>query len=626
MLTVLPAAASAATQSEIDTAIAKALAFAPTQQDPATGEPPAYEHSGFYSGEWLASGYAAAGLSAADVRVGAGPSLQDFLFGEASGFWDSPISPAPENTVRLILTAHAAGIDTSRITASQNLPADLVGSWKPSSGGFSEPNTFSTAWGALALRTTPLPIWALQPALSYLRTDQHDDGGWSFYPVDANEASNPDITAAAIGALCAAGVPAYDPAVHDGLAFLHGLQVNETGAIFNSEFGENIDTSTWTVNALNSCGIDPQSSGWTTADGKTPIDHILSMQLEDGGFAWATGEPWFPPSTGHALRALAGDGFAVEPPARENPALPAVRPAPTVTAGTPVPHVLAIELAPGNVRLCNVTAPADAPLPAVLAAARTDALPAGCVTSFSVAGDVVTEIDGVVPEGADESWLVRLDRGAATVAAAQSVRFGDVVSLRLGPTPAAVKAGGEAAVPAGPAGAAGQPGGFTVWFSRCRGPRRSRRGRRAGTRPGGAGCRGCSGRRRRGGGSARRGSLRCRRHRAGRHRAGSRAGGSPRPPGSSRASTLSFVVAVSIAAPTVARSPPVWFSARQSEIGVVAAQLDFPRRVLQGTKVGRGPFEAGDRRRVVRPAAAGRRRAREARGAAIGDRARRTGR
>lgn len=455
---LLPSAAPAATQGEIDSAIANALAYAPAQHDPATGEPPAYEYTGFYSGEWLAAGYAAAGLSAADVGASGDPSFQDFLFGEALGFWDGPTVLIPEYASRLILTGHAAGIDTARISPTLNLPAELVGGWKPASGGFSEPNTFSTAWSALALRTTPLPTWALQPALAYLRADQHGDGGWSFYPVDAGEESDPDITAAAIGAFCAGGVPAYDPAVRRGLTFLHGLQVKETGAIHSPGFGDNIDTSTWTVNALNTCGIDPQSSEWTTEDGKTPIDHILSMQLGDGGFAWATGEPWFPPSTGHALRALAGSGFVVGPAPRANPSLPTVRPVPTVAAGTPVQHALAIELAPGNVRLCDVTAPAEAPLFEVLDAARASSLPASCVTSFAVSGGEVVSIDGVSPEGEDEAWLVRLDRGAQAVAGEQPIGFGEVISLRVGARPSATDAVAASRGKEGLAGPQGWPG------------------------------------------------------------------------------------------------------------------------------------------------------------------------
>jgi len=470
ILTALPAVASATTQSEIDNAIVKGLDYAPTQHNPTTGEPPAYDRTSFYSGEWLASGYAAAGLSAADVRTAAHPSFQDFLFTEAASFWDSPVPLAPEYTGRLILTAHAAGIDTARVSASQNLPAELIAALDPVAGGFGEPNTFSTAWGTLALEGTALPRWALAPMLSYLRADQHADGGWSFYRVGEGEESNPDITAAALGALCTAGVPPYDPTVSDGLAYLHGLLVKETGAIEHPEFGPNLDTAAFAANALNACGIDPQSSAWTTADGKNPIDFILSLQLGDGGFPFFSGEPWFPPSTGHALRALAGDGFLVGAPDREDPTQPRVRPVPPVATGTPVPHVLAIEFAPGNVRLCSVTAPIDAPLTEVLTAAQAGSLPADCVLSLSFSGGTVAEINGVAPEASDESWLVRLDRGVAAVAANQPVGFGDFVSLWRGPTPPAPNPTSVPASPTGgPAGPAGEPG---------KQGKRGRRGRR----------------------------------------------------------------------------------------------------------------------------------------------------
>jgi hypothetical protein len=461
-MAISPATAAAtSSQAEIDSAIAKALAFAPAQHDPATGEPPGHERTGFYSGEWLSSGYAAAGLSAADVRVGTNPSFQDFLLNdEMAGFWDSPFPIPPEYTGRLILVAHAAGIDTARVSTTQNLPARMVEALKPWAGGFGEPNTFSTAWGTLALESTSMPKWSLAPMLAYLRGDQHADGGWSFYGVDQGEESNPDISAAAIGALCGAGVPAYDPTVSDGLAYLRGLLVDETGAIEHPEFGPNVDSASFTVNALDDCGVDPQSSAWTTADGKTPIDYILSLQDVEGGFAFFAGEPWFPSSTGHALRALAGRGFVAGPAPRQDPAQPTVRPVPTVAAGTQVPHVLAIELAPGNVRLCSVAAPAGASLTEVLAAARSGSQPAGCVTSFSAPGGAVTEIDGVAPEGAGEAWLVRLDRSAAAVAGQQPVGFGETISLWRGPQPPTDAVGvssGSSGQP-GPAGQRGLPG------------------------------------------------------------------------------------------------------------------------------------------------------------------------
>ncbi len=478
-LAVSPAIAEAtSTQAEIDSAIAEAIAFAVARQDPATGEPPGYLHDEIYSGEWLASGYAAAGLSSADVRSENGPSLQDFLFGEASSFWDAAGLIAPETVSRLILNAHAAGIDTARVSAGQNLPAELVGEWDQASGGFGEPSTFSTAWGLVALRTTPLPIWALQPAIAYLRADQHPDGGWSFFPLAAGESSSPDLTAVAVGGLCAAGLPAYDPAVEAGLGYLRSRLVEESGAVEHPEFGPNLDTAAWTVNALNACGVDPQSAAWTSEDGKTPIDYILSLQDSEGGFAFFAGEPWFPPSTGHALRALSGRGFAVAPAPRQDSAQPTDRPVPTVAAETPVPHVMALQIAPGNVRLCSVTAPMGAPLPEVLEAARGGSQPRGCVTSFATSAGAVTELDGLAAEATDEAWLVRLDRGAAAVAADQAVGFGDAISLWRGPIPPPVLPGASSGAPGQPGGA-GQPGPIGNPGKRGKRGRRGRPGRNA---------------------------------------------------------------------------------------------------------------------------------------------------
>jgi hypothetical protein len=465
---VLWPASALATSSptEIDAAIEKAIAFSAAQQDPATGEPPGYDRGEIlYTGEWLASGYAAVGLSPADVAAAGGPSLQDFLYSEAAGVWSDPTALiAPENAARLNLIARAAGIDPARVSADQNLNAELIGEWQPTSGGFGGMATYDTAWGALALAGSPLPQWGLAPFVAYLRGDQHFDGGWSANRRAEGEASNPDTTAVAVGALCTAGVPAYDPAVIAGLAFLHGLLVDTSGAIEHPENGLDLDTTAWTVNALNACGIDPQSSDWTAADGKTPIDFLLSLQLESGGFPWLEGESWFPPSTAHALRALAGKGFAVAPAPRQDASSPLVRPVPAVPSGTPTPHVLAIELAPGAVRLCTVTVPVGATLLELLAAAKAGGQPAGCVSSFSASEGVVAEIDGISPPGTGETWLARLDRGATSPAAAQTIGFGDLVSLRVGPTPATPAppttpgTPPTASGPTGPAGPEGKPG------------------------------------------------------------------------------------------------------------------------------------------------------------------------
>lgn len=450
-LAALPATAAATSnQSEIDAAITSAVTYARSQQD-ASGAIPGF------GGDWMVTALAAAGVDADSIRLApADPSLQDFTLGEYGvGEWaeDPPLGNATDYE-RAIIVAHSAGLDSARLAAGANLPAQLAGRWNSTTGSFGEASSNATAFGILALRMTPLPAWALAPAVDFLRRNQHDDGGWGFAaaptPADRAEPSEEDMTGGAIAALCEAGVPAYDPDVAAALGFLQARLANATGAVQYRFGGTNADVNAWVLSGLNACGIDPQSDAWTTAAGKTPVDYLLSLQVsagpEAGGFGYEDNSAAGLYTTQDTLRALAGGVFSPEPES--------VRPAPTVSDGTPVPHLLAIQLAPGNVRICKVTAAAGAALPVVLAAAETASHPDGCVTSFAVAGGKLTSLDGVAPEGEDEAWLLRLDRGAQAVAAEQPVGFGDMISLRLGTVGGA---GGDSG-PVGPPGPAGSQG------------------------------------------------------------------------------------------------------------------------------------------------------------------------
>lgn len=469
-LLAFPAFAGAtASQSEIDAATDRAVAYLLARQDAATG--------GIidFGGDWTASALAAAGVHAADVRVGSGdPSLQDYLQGEyASEFWgaeDPPLSAATDYE-RAIVVAQSAGLDSARLAADANLPAQLAGRWNQAAGSFGEASVNSTVFGILALRATPLPRWALAPAVAFLRANQHDDGGWvwpaSPTPAQRAEPSEEDISGAALAALCEYGLPAYDATVASGLAFLRDRLIEASGGIeykwgFPDE-APNTDTNSWVVAALNACGVGAQSPVWTTGAGKTPVDFLLANQVaggaDDGGFAYE------PPATSanvytsqDALRAIAGGVFAADPPARQNPADPRVRPVPAVADGTLVPHLLVVELAPGNVRMCKVTAPAGAGLPVVLEAARTTGYPAGCIDSYAVEDGRLAAVNGAEPESEDEAWLLRLDRGVEVLAGQQPVGFGDLVALRLGAVPGSGGGGQGPAGPTGPVGSTGPSG------------------------------------------------------------------------------------------------------------------------------------------------------------------------
>jgi hypothetical protein len=464
-LAALPAAATAtSSQGEVDTAVAKAVEYVRGQQDPASGEPFGFEH-GSFSSDWVATSLAAAGVSAADVHSDTGPSLQDFLFGDYGGeFWTGGLGETfttVANYERATLVSHAAGLDPTRLSAQANLPAQVADRWNPAGPGFGEAGTTNTAFGILSLKTAALPAWALAPVANYLRQSQHDDGGWTYSAAASAaakaEASEPDMTGAAIAALCETGAPAYDPAVGSALAYLRGLLVDSTGAIHYA-FGDNSDATAWAVSGLTACGVDPQAGAWTTPSGKTPIDHLLSLQVpsgpEAGGFGYSDTSEANLYSTQDALRAIAGGVFTAAAPARTDPSQPAVRAVPTVAAGTPVPHALAIGSGPENVRMCKVIAPAGATLTTVLAAAQANARPANCVTSYAVAGGRVVAINGAAAANADEAWLLRLDRGAEAPAREQPVGFGDVISLRLGEPRGNAQANGTP----GPTGSAGMPG------------------------------------------------------------------------------------------------------------------------------------------------------------------------
>ncbi len=460
---VFPALAAAATQPELDAAVAKAATYLKGKVG-ATGEPSdpeggiAFERSRF-GADWAAVALAGVGVNAADA-TGGGPSLQDFLaadYGSASGeLAEPPPWLTAEEWARLALIAHAAGVDTSRVSAAVNLPARLAGKWNGAGGDFGDaegiPLTAPSALGLLAMAASPTPRWALAPVIAHLRQTQESDGAWS-----EGAYTNAEITGTVLAALCEAGVPSYDPAVQAGVSYLHGEKLPGTGAIE----GTNTESTAIAVMGMNACGVDLGALEWRLS-GPTPLDYLLSLQTGpgagEGGFPSEGGETPNLYASTFATLALAGDGFVVEPPAREDAALPILRPAPSVGDGTAVAHVLAIEAPAGGVRMCSVEGPSGASLRELLGDAEAETLPtypAGCVRSFTYEGGQLVSLNGQGPENADQSWVLRLDRGNEAVAGEQPVPFGDVIALRVGATPAS---GGSGSGPQGPAGEAGPQG------------------------------------------------------------------------------------------------------------------------------------------------------------------------
>jgi Collagen triple helix repeat (20 copies) len=469
VLAALPALASATAPAEIAAAREKAKAYLLAKVS-ATGEPTdveggtGFEHE-YYSTGWAAVGLAALGVNAADAADG-GPSLQDFLATEysssAGGYVGTPESLFLEERERLALTAHAAGLDTSRVAAAQNLPARVVADWNPALGTIG--GTASTAFvqpvalGLLALSTSPTPRWAETPIIASLRELQESDGGWT----EPGGFARAETTGLALAALCEAGVPPYDPAVRAGISYLHGKK-EANGSIEAA----NTEVTSFAVIGMNACGVDLEGPEWTA--GPTPVDYLLSTQVAsgpgEGGYPFEVGEVPYVYASALATLAISGDGFIVEPPARANPALPSVRPTPAVADGTTVSHELAIEGATGTLRMCDIEGPSGAPLRTLLTDAQAETFPSypeGCVGSVSYEGSKLATLNGQGLENADQSWVLRLDRGNEAVAGEQPVPFGAVIGLRVAATPVSTVVGpigqtGESG-PQGPAGAAGATG------------------------------------------------------------------------------------------------------------------------------------------------------------------------
>jgi hypothetical protein len=80
-------------------------------------------------------------------------------------------------------------------------------------------------------------------------------------------ASEPDLTGAAMAALCSAGVEGSDPVIKKGKEFLVSIFQKTTGSI---GAGSNTNSTGWAVSGLNACGINPQGTEFTGTGTKKP--------------------------------------------------------------------------------------------------------------------------------------------------------------------------------------------------------------------------------------------------------------------------------------------------------------------------------------------------------------------
>jgi hypothetical protein len=397
------------------------------------------ETSGSLGTDWAMTALAAAGVNAADVTTSlADPSAQDFYLDE----WqvEGP-GGAGTDAARGILSGVSGGIQPSRLSTStdttkSNLVARIAELFDGTQIG--EPGLLNDdIFGVLALHQAGAPQAMLRRIVDYLRTKQLADGGWTWNSSPSAPADT-DMTGSVVAAFCAAGVGPGDPDLDQALALLHSLQDPATGGFIappeSFGIGVNTDTTSWVTSGLIECGIDPQGPEWTTPQGKTPLDYLVSLQRPDGHFDWTAEFAGGSFETFDSVRPLGGIGFSTEPPARLDGVSPAVRPAPTVAAGTTVPITLVIDHGPGanDVRMCRVDVESGSDLEQVLDDAEASSAPADCVVDHAgeAAGGGVrlVSLNGVANNG-DYRWRARVDGSAAAEEVSAPIGFGDLVFL-----------------------------------------------------------------------------------------------------------------------------------------------------------------------------------------------------
>jgi hypothetical protein len=440
-----PATASAtATPTEISSSLSKGVEYLKGLQKESG------EIAGF-GGDWALTSLAAAGVAPADVN-------KTGKEGKDARSWYEGVVGVPtwpgEGAVstdfeRAALLSYAAGIDPARVSKRQNLIAKVASYYEPASPGYYGATFNATVFGLLALagsKTTTggqrIPQVALDQAVTAVKANQHTDGGWTWVKAAGNEellkkASEPDMTGAAMAALCTAGVKNTEATIVNAKNYLISKFVKASGA-FESEFGVNTDSSAWAVDGLKACGIDPQGTGFIGPKPKenTPINFLISQQVSGGGFRYLTsGSTAESYASQDAVRALGSGGFTATPPApTSGPQWKGVTEFATGEAET-TSLALIVDNGSSPLKICSVSLAPKATtttLATVLNAAVAGTTPASCVTGFlpSSGEGAITQVNGF-PTTPAERWKISID-GAANETARRNttIHVGDTLYLK----------------------------------------------------------------------------------------------------------------------------------------------------------------------------------------------------
>lgn len=139
----------------------------------------------------------------------------------------------------------------------------------------------------------------VESALSNLKGLQTASGGWAWN--GGSKGEDPDTTGIILCALLNSGEDAASDAVQKGLQYLSSEQ-NADGGF--SSLGSNAATDGWALLAIRAAGQNPLD--WTVGS-NDPINHLISLQQEDGSIWWkSNSEGMSFEYTANMILALAG--------------------------------------------------------------------------------------------------------------------------------------------------------------------------------------------------------------------------------------------------------------------------------------------------------------------------------
>ncbi|MCU1351835.1 MAG: Prenyltransferase [Acidimicrobiales bacterium] len=212
---------------------------------------------------------------------------------EAPATTDQAKAGLAARTAKIVaLVAGPLGIDAGDFDPSANSP-EAVDLWaridavRNLDGTYAFPGQLNgVLYVALAKWATGTPVPA--PVVGQIKAAQRGDGSWDYSGEVTPTGADIDTTATALLALHRAGLPASDPAVKAGIAFLAAQQGTD-GAWSSFGSPDPNSTSVATI-ALSALEVDVSSRGWRdlAAPGRagdayaSPLAWLASQQRTDG--------------------------------------------------------------------------------------------------------------------------------------------------------------------------------------------------------------------------------------------------------------------------------------------------------------------------------------------------------